>query len=78
MNTAAEEENYVVPNITANKHVKFHVHLFDAETEATTWSIAEMDHVANKLQRVIEDITSIEPMQLKKELSIRSIEFEAW
>ena len=64
--------------MTADKHVGFQVHLSDAETEATTWSIADMDCIANQLEREIYRITWNEQTRSKKELSIRLIECEAW
>jgi len=66
MKTAAEEEVYGVANMTADKRVEFQVCLFSAETEATTWSIADMDYIANQLEREIYGITSNEQMQVKK------------
>jgi hypothetical protein len=50
--------------------VEFQVHLSDTEAEATTWSIAEWDTIANQLQMKIDRITLNEQMQFKKELSI--------
>jgi len=78
MKTAAEEEVYGAANMTADKRVEFQVRLFDAETEATTLSIADTDRIANQLDRVIYGVTSNEQMRFKKEFSIRLIEFEAW
>jgi len=66
MKTAAEEEVYGVANMTADKRVEFQVCLFSAETEATTWSIADMDYIENQLEREIYGITSNEQMQVKK------------
>jgi len=76
--TAPEEAVYEAVNMTANKRVEFQVRLSDAETEATTWSIADKDCIANQLEREIYGITSNEQMRFKKELSIRLIEFERW
>jgi len=78
MKTAAEEEAYREVNMTADKHVQFQFILSDAETEATTWSIANTDHVVNQLERENYGITSNEQMWFMKEFSIRLVEFEAW
>jgi len=64
--------------MTANRCVEFQVRLSDAETEATSWSIADTDHIVSQLEREIYGIISNEQMRFKKELSIRLIEFEAW
>jgi hypothetical protein len=64
--------------MTANKSVQFQVCLSNAEIEATTWSIADMDHVVNQLEREIYGITSKDQMLFPKEFSIRLVEFEAW
>jgi len=64
--------------MTANKHVERQVRLSDAETEATTWRIADTDNVANQLEGEIYAITSNEQMLFRKDLSISLIEFEVW
>jgi len=51
MKTAAEEEVHRAANMTINRHVEFQVHLSDTETEATTSSIADTNHVVKQLQR---------------------------
>jgi hypothetical protein len=68
--TAADEEVDGVANMTGDKCVEFQVHLSDTEAEATTWSIAEWDTIANQLQMKIDRITLNEQMQFKQELSI--------
>jgi len=78
MRTAAEEVVYRVVNMTADQRVEFQVHLSDAETEATTWSLADIDRIVSQLQREIYGITSNEQMRFKQESSIHLIEFEAW
>jgi len=78
MKTAAEEEIYGAANMTADKGVEFQVHLSDAETEATTLSIADMDRITNRLEREIYGVTSNEQLSFKKEFSIRLIESEDW
>jgi len=57
MKIAAEEEVYGVANMTSDKHVEFQIHLSDAETQATTWSITDMDHIVNQLEREIRGNT---------------------
>jgi len=74
--TAAEEEVYGAINMTADKRVEFQVRLSDAETEATTWSLADIDRIVSQLEREIDGITSNEQMRSKQELSIHLIEFE--
>jgi len=78
MKTDAEEQAYGAANMTTDKRVQFQVCLFDAEIEATTWSIADMDRVVNQLEREIYGITSKDQMRFTKEFSIRLVEFEAW
>jgi len=58
--TAAEEEVYRAVNMTADKRVEFQVRLSDAETEATTWSLADIDRIVSQLEREIHVITSNE------------------
>jgi len=78
MNTAAQGEVYGAANLTAEKHVEYQVCLSDAETEATTWSIADMDHIVNQLESESYRITSNEQIQLKMAFSIGLNEYEAW
>jgi len=61
-----------------NKCVKFQVYLSAAETETTTWSIADTDRIVSKLEREIYGIILNEQMRFQKELSIRLIEFKVW
>jgi len=76
--TAAEEEVCGAVNMTANKRVKFQDRLSDAETEATTWSLADIDHIVSQLEREMYGITLNEQRRFKQGLSIHLIEFEAW
>jgi len=78
MKTAAEEEVYGAVNMTADKPVEFQTRPSDAETEATTLSIADIDHIVSKLEREIYGITSNEQRRFKHGLSICLIESEAW
>jgi hypothetical protein len=54
------------------------VRLSDAETETTTWSLADTEQVTIQLEREIYGITSNEQKRFKAEYSICIIEFEAW
>ena len=76
--TAAAEEAYGAVNITADKRVQFQLCLSNAEIEATTWSMADMDRVVNQLEREIFGITSKDQMQFTTEFSICLVECEAW
>jgi len=76
--TAAEDEANGAANMTANKRLQFQIRLSDAETEATTWSLAGMERVTNQLEREIYGITLNEQKWFKTEFSIRMIEFESW
>jgi len=78
MKTAAEEEVNGAVNMTADKPVEFQVRLSDAETEATTWSMADTVRIVSQLEREIYGITLNEQMWFKKEFSIHFIKFEAW
>jgi len=60
MKTAVEEEAYGAANMTADKRLPFHDCLSDAETEVTTWSLADTERVTNQLEREIYGITSNE------------------
>ena len=78
METAAEDEAYGVANMTADKRRQFQVRPSNAETEAATWSVADTEHITNRLEREIYGIISNEQKQFKKEFSIRLNECEAW
>ena len=78
MKTAAEEEVYGAVNMTTDKCVQFQVCLSDAQTEATTWSMADTDHIVSQVEREINGITSNKQMLFKKEFSICLVQFEAW
>jgi len=56
--------------ITADKDVECQLHLSYAETEATTWSLTDVDHAMNWQQRKIKGITSKMQMQCKLEFTI--------
>jgi len=77
MKAATQDQAYRAANMTANKRLQFQIRLSDAETEATTWSLADMEQVTNQLEREIYGITSNEQKWFRKEFSIRLIEFEA-
>jgi hypothetical protein len=46
-----------VANITTDKRLQVPIGLSDAETEATTWSLADTEQVTNQLGREIHGIT---------------------
>jgi hypothetical protein len=54
------------------------MHLSDAETEATTWSLADTERVTIKLERAIYGFTSNEQKRIETEFCIRMTEFQAW
>jgi len=78
MKTAAEDEVYRAVNMTADKRLHFQNRLSDPETEATTCSLADTEHVTILLEREIYGITSNEQNHFRKEFSIHMIEFETW
>jgi len=78
MKAAAEDEAYGAANMTAHKHLQFPIRLSDAETDATTWSLADTERVTIQLEREIYGITSNEQKRFKKGFSICLIGFEAW
>jgi len=73
----AEDEAYGAANMTADKWLQFRLRLSGAETEATTWSLADTECVTNQLERDIYGITSNEQKRFKTEFSICLIGFEA-
>ena len=75
---ATEDEAHRVATMTADKRLRFQNHLSDAKTEATTWSLADSEHVTIQLERKIYGIASNEQMRFKKEFSLHLIDFEAW
>jgi hypothetical protein len=75
--TAAEDEASGAANITADKRLQFQLRVSDAETDATTWTFADTEHVAIQLEREIYGITSNEQKRFRTEISIPLIEFEA-
>jgi len=75
--TAAEDKEYRAASITADKQLRFQIHLSDAETEGMTWSLADTERITIQLGRVIHGITSNEQKRFKNEFSIRWIEIEA-
>jgi len=60
MKTAAEDEVYGAANMTTDKRLQFQIRLSNAETDATTWSLADTECVTNQLEREIYGITSNE------------------
>jgi hypothetical protein len=60
MKPAAKDEAYGAANMTADKQLQFHIRQSNAEADATTWSLADMERVTIKLEREIYGITSNE------------------
>jgi len=78
MKTATKDEAYRAANMTADKCMQFQIRLSAAATEATTWSLADMERVSNQLEREIYGITWNEQQRFRNKFSIRLIDFEAW
>ena len=78
MKTAAAEEADGAANMTADKWLEFQNRLWHAETEATTWSLANPECVTNQLEKEIYGFTWNEQKRFNKESSICLIEFQAW
>jgi len=78
MKPAAKDQAYGVGNLTADKRLQFQIHISDAETEATTWSLAHTDRVTNQQERESYDIASNEQKWFQTEFSILLIKFECW
>jgi hypothetical protein len=78
MKAAAEDKAYGAANMTADKQLQFPIPLSDAETDATTWSLADTKRITIQVERAIYGITSNEQKWFKNKFSIRLIEFEAW
>jgi len=75
---AIKDEAQRAANMTTGKHPQFQIRLSDAETEATTWSFTDTEHVTNQLESEIYGISSNEQMRFKKECCLHLIKFEAW
>jgi len=75
---AATDEAYGAANMTGDKRLQIKIGLSCAETEATTWSLADTERVTYQLEREIYGITLIKRKRFKTEFSIRMIEVEAW
>jgi hypothetical protein len=78
LKAASDDEAFRAANMTDDKRLQFQIRLSDAETDATTLSLAETERVTIQLAREIYAITSNEQMRFKKEFSICLMEFEAW
>jgi hypothetical protein len=68
--TATEDEAYGAANMTADKQLQFRLYLSDAETDATTWNLADTERVTTQLEREIYGITSNKQKRFRKESSI--------
>jgi hypothetical protein len=78
MKTATKDKAYGAANMTADEQLPFQICLSEAESDATTWSLADTEPVTNQMEREIYGVTSNEQKRLKTEFSIRLIKFEAW
>jgi hypothetical protein len=78
MKTAAEDKAYVAADLTANKGVPFQICLSYAETQDTSWYLADTERLTKQVEREIYNITSNDQMRFKTEYCICLIEFEAW
>ena len=78
MKSAAEDEAYRPANMTTGKRLHFQVRLSDAETEATTGSLAVTEPVTNQPETEKYGITSNKEMRFKTKFYINLIDFEAW
>jgi hypothetical protein len=76
--SADEAEAYGEAKITASNRLHIQISLSDAETDATTLSLADTKCVKIHLEREIYGITSNEQKWFKKEFCIPMIQFEAW
>jgi len=64
--------------MTTYKRPRFQIRLSDAQTEATTRSLADTERVTNQLESEMYGITSNEQKRFMKEFSVRLIQFESW
>jgi hypothetical protein len=78
MIAAMKDKATGVAIITPNMELQFQICLPVAETEATSWFLADTQQVTNQVERENLGITSNEQTLGKTELSMRLMEFEAW
>jgi len=76
--TASDKEYHRAATMTPDDSEESQVHLYNAETKATIWSIADTDYTGNQLEREIYGITLNDQKQLMQEFSICIIEYEDW
>jgi hypothetical protein len=74
---AAKDEDSSVATTTAYERLRFQMCESNAETEATTWSLADMEIFTIQLEREIYGFTSNEQKRFKKDFSVHLIEFQA-
>ena len=77
MQAGAKDKAYGAANMTANMPLQFQIHPSDADIEATTWSLADMERVTNQVEREIYGITLNEQKRFKQEFPICLIKFKA-
>lgn len=78
MNAAAKEDVYRAESITFNKHVEFHAHLSDAETEVITCTIIKMDHIVTQVERAIDSIAANYQMEFEQYFCFRLVECKVY
>jgi len=76
MEAATESKVYRVANMITVKSVQHHICHPDAETEATTRSLVDTEHVTNQLESEIDGITSHEQKRIIMGYSIFIIKSE--
>jgi hypothetical protein len=77
MTAAAKDETYGAAHMPADRRLQLQIRQSDSETEASTWSLADMEWVTNQLEREIYGINSCEQKLFKTGFSICLIGFEA-
>jgi len=77
MKDAAHDEVHGVANITPDKHVRFQVSQSYADTATTTWSIHNVYHIVNWLEKQIYCIVSNKQMHFVPVHSNQWTEFQA-
>lgn len=70
MNNAIDYKSCRVANITPDNGVQYLICIFLAETDASTWSVADLESTADRQGREIYGITSNEQHKLKMELYV--------
>jgi len=64
--------------MTTNPNIVIQLYKYDAEPDATSYSVADTDSISNYIEGDNFGITLTNPKQSKKELSISLIIVEVW